>query len=74
MMKNLLKYIYSLGFASSEIKRVFTDFSTKFTNYHALNSDGSLDLISNDVTNVYKKLVTITLRCFKAVTIRSFMR
>ena len=54
--ENLLKYIYSLGFASSEIKRVFADFSTKFTNYHALNSDGSLDLISNDVTNVYKKV------------------
>ena len=54
--ENLLKYIYSLGFASSEIKRVFTDFSNKFTNYHVLNSDGSLDLISTDVTNVYKKV------------------
>ncbi|WP_103580062.1 type VI secretion system membrane subunit TssM [Campylobacter concisus] len=54
--ENLLKYIYSLGFASSEIKRVFSDFSAKFTNYHALNSNDLLDIISNDVTSVYKKV------------------
>ena len=54
--ENLLKYIYSLGFASSEIKRVFSDFSAKFTNYHTLNSNDLLDIISNDVTSVYKKV------------------
>ncbi|MCD8212468.1 MAG: type VI secretion system membrane subunit TssM, partial [Campylobacter sp.] len=56
-----LKYIYGLSFPSTEIRKVFSNFSTDFSRYHTLNdkneSGGILNTISDDVSKIHKKIL-----------------
>lgn len=56
---DLLKFVYSLGFPSTEIKKVFSNFSTKFQEYHSLKNENNniLETISGDISKIHKKIL-----------------
>ena len=59
--ETFLKYIYGLGYPSTEIRKLFSNFSSDFSSYHALNDsskeNGILNTISDDVSKIHKKIL-----------------
>ena len=59
--ETFLKYIYSLGYPSTEIRKLFSNFSSDFSPYHMLNDsskeNGILNTISDDVSKIHKKIL-----------------
>ncbi|WP_050771513.1 type VI secretion protein IcmF/TssM N-terminal domain-containing protein [Campylobacter rectus] len=57
--ETFLKYIYGLGYPSTEIRKLFSNFSSDFSSYHALSDsskeNGILNTISDDVSKIHKK-------------------
>lgn len=59
--ETFLKYIYGLGYPSTEIRKLFSNFSSDFSSYHALSDsskeNGILNTISDDVSKIHKKIL-----------------
>ena len=59
--ETFLKYIYGLGYPSTEIRKLFSNFSSDFSSYHVLSDsskeNGILNTISDDVSKIHKKIL-----------------
>ena len=59
--ETFLKYIYGLGYPSTEIRKLFSNFSSDFGSYHVLSDspkeNGILNTISDDVSKIHKKIL-----------------
>ena len=59
--ETFLKYIYGLGYPSTEIRKLFSNFSSDFSSYHTLSDsskeNGILNTISDDVSKIHKKIL-----------------
>ena len=67
-----LKYIYSLGYPSTEIRKLFSNFSSDFSPYHTLNDsskeNGILNTISDDVSKIHKKILDFNYEMLQSQT------